>query len=204
MGATIHEPVGTAARAPRAPRRQGPAALGLLTVASIGLSALGIGTGDGPLGPPPGYGVGVSRDVGSEVTEGSTFLVNHGWFTAHLESVRPVSVGDEAAGLTVTAVEVAPASPSGIGMVDGDGYEYVAQGVRSSPAGYTVLPERRVGKDTGYVEVLVRAKVTRPGTWHYRGYEIVYRSGFVKHRMTVGADFWVCTPSGTQCPPGSG
>jgi hypothetical protein len=48
--------------------------LGALTLVSIGLSVVGTGTGDGPLGPPPVYGAGISRDVGDEVTEGSAFL----------------------------------------------------------------------------------------------------------------------------------
>ncbi len=195
--------VGTASATPRTRRRPGAAAFGLLTAASVVLSVLGIGTGYGPLGPPPGYGAGISRDVGAEVTEGSTFLVNDSWFTAHLESVRPISVGDEAAGLPITAVEITPASPSGIGMVDGAGYEYVAKGMRSSPKDYSVLPERRTGKDAGYIEVLVRARVTEPGAWHYRGYEVTYRSGFVRHRMVVAANFWVCTPSAATCPPGT-
>ena len=202
MEVGIQEPVGTPARAPHAIGRHGVIALALLSVASVILSVLGIGTGDGPLGPPPGYGVGISRDVGSEVTEGGTFLENDSWFTAHLERIRPIAVGTEATGLGTTAVEVVPASPSGIGIVDGAGYEHIAKEVRSDPAGYAVLPERRMGQDTGYVEVLVRVKVTRPGAWHYRGYEVTYRSGLVRHHLVVPADLWVCTPSGALCPPG--
>ncbi|WP_406832002.1 hypothetical protein ABEG17_04025 [Pedococcus sp. KACC 23699] len=39
------------------------------------------------------------------------------------------------------------------------------------------------------------------GAWHYSCYEVTYRSGFVRHRMLVAADFRVCTPSGATCPP---
>lgn len=133
MGVMIQETAGAADTTPRRHRRHGLAALGLLTVASLGLSVLGIGTGEGPLGPtgPRGwYGAAVGRDVGADVTEGGTVLTNHGWFTVHVESIRPLPVDDATRGLSITDVQLAPASGSMVGLVDGTGEEFVGREVR--------------------------------------------------------------------------
>lgn len=199
MGVTIQEPVGTAARAPHVHRRRGVAALGLLTVASIGLSVVGIGTGDGPLGPPPRYGAGLSTDVGHEFTEGNTFLRNSGVLPVHIESIRAVPIGDATSGAPVTAIEmVAPSSPA-IGVVDGAGHDTVPRQLRRDPAGYTIAPQRGVGEQKGTAEVLVRVRVERAGSWSYRGYEVTYRSGFIRHHLVVDAHLQVCTPAGSDC-----
>lgn len=181
-------------------RRNAVLALGGLAAAGLVLSVLGIGTGDGPLGPPGGYGTSVSRDVGSEFTEGSTTLVNHGWFAAHIESIRPLPVDDATQGLAITDVQLAPASGPLIGLVDGSGEEYVSDGVRSPAAGYTLLGSRRFDGAGSRAEVLVRARVTHPGAWTYRGYEVTYRSGLVRHHMVVDVELQACTPSGRDCP----
>lgn len=193
-------PVGTATRAQHTHRAHGVAALGLLTAASLGLSVLGIGTGNGPLGPPTSYGMGISRDVGDEFTEGATMLRNDGWFTAHVEGIRPVPVDDAAARMPVTAVEIAPSSDLGIGMSEGPGYDTLAREVRSPVRGYAIPPQRLVGERASLAEVLVRAKITEPGVSTYRGYEVTYRSGFVRHRMVVDVELQGCTPRGATCP----
>lgn len=35
--------------------------------------------------------------------------------------------------------------------------------------------------------------------WTYRGYEVTYRSGPVRHRMVVDVDLQACTPAGRDC-----
>ena len=200
MGVGIQEPAGSATRTPRTQGRRAVAAFGLLTVVSLALSVLGIGTGDGPLGPPMGYGASIPRDVGDEFTEGTTMLVNDGLFSVHIESIRPLPFGDGATGLSITAVELAPHQDLGVGMVDGPGYETVPRDIRRSPGGYQIPPERRVGERASMAEVLLRITVERAGVWTYRGYEVVYRSGFVRHRMVMPIDLQVCTPRGATCP----
>ena len=193
------------AAAPRRPRRRWgarvAAALAALVVVGFVMAATGWGTGDGPLGPPPGYGAGISRDVGDEVTEGTTVLVNDGWFAARIESIRPLPVGDAAAGAPVTAVELALIRPTMVGMADGPGYDTVGPNTRRAARGYAIDPPRTLGH-AGTAEVLVRLRVARPGTWHYRGYEVVYRSAGIRHRMVVQVDLRVCTPRGADCDPG--
>ena len=201
MGVMIQEAAGAADTTPRRHRRHGLAALGLLTVASLGLSILGIGTGEGPLGPtgPRGsYGVSAGRDVGDDLTEGGTVLTNHGWFTVHVESIHPLPVDDAAKGLTITDVQLAPASDL-VGFLDGTGEEFVGREVRRPTAGYSILPHHRVDGGASQAEVLVHARITRPGTWTYRGYEITYRSGLARHHMVVDAELQVCTPAGRDC-----
>lgn len=174
--------------------------VGVVAVVGVTMCLTGIGTGDGPLGPPGGYGAGISRDVGDEVTEGATVLVNDGWFAVHIESIRPLPVDDAGTGLPVTAVELAPARPTMVGMADGPGYETVAANARGTPAGYVIEPPRVLDHD-GLAEVLVRFRVVQPGTWRYHGYEVVYRSGGIRHRMVVAVDLRVCTPRGASCDP---
>jgi hypothetical protein len=185
MGVTMQGTTGAVDTAPRRHRRHGPAALGLLTVASLGLSVLGIGTGDGPLGPPDAYVLGVSGDVGRELTDGVTMLDDDGWFAAHVESIRPLPVDDASRGLTITGIELARPG--------------AGPGVRSAAEGYTLLAGRRSGGAGSQAALLVHARITQPGTWSYRGYEITYRSGLVRHHMVVDAQLTACTPAGRDC-----
>lgn len=177
-------------------------AVAVCVVAAVGVTMCltGIGTGDGPLGPPPGYGAAISRNVGDEVTEGATVLVNHGWFTAHIESIRPLPVDAAASAVHVTAVEMAPTRPTMVGMADGRGYDTVDAASRGPVDGYEIAPQRR-HDGPGQAEVLVRLRVDQPGTWRFRGYEVVYRSAGIRHRMVVGVDLQLCAPRTTPCPP---
>ena len=181
-------------------RRHAATAVGVVAVVGVTMCLTGIGTGEGPLGPAPGYGAAISRDVGDEITEGATVLVDDGWFAAHVESVRPLPVGEAATAVRVEAVELVPASRNGIGMVDGPGYDLLPSGVRSAPEGYVIHSARSFGSP-GTAEVLVRFTVVQPGEWRFRGYEVVYRSGLVRHRMVADVDFRICTPRGAPCNP---
>lgn len=174
--------------------------VGVVAAMGVTMGVTGTGTGDGPLGPPPGYGAAISRDVGDEVTEGATVLVNRGWFTAHIESIRPLPDDAAVSAVHVTAVELAPTRPTMVGVADGPGYDTVDAASRRPAAGYEIAPQRR-HDGPGQAEVLVRFKVVQPGTWRFRGYEVVYRSGLVRHRMVVAIDFRICTPRGAPCDP---
>lgn len=80
------------------------------------------------MGPPPGYGAAISRDVGADFTEGATSLHHDGLFPVHIETIRPLPVDGAANGLRITAVELAAHRDLGVGMVDGEGYETVPRG----------------------------------------------------------------------------
>ena len=204
MGVDVHEAAPGARPDRSVRRRQFVRAFGLLVTVNLALCALGIWTGNGPLGPPGGYGVGTTRPVGSEVTDGNTSLVNHGWLPVHVDSIKPVAAQGAADGLTTTAVELTPTADPRIGLDDGPGYGLVPAAERTDASGQ-VLPSNRGDKPPGLgVPVLVRVKVTKPGSWHYDGYEVVYRAGFVRHRMTVPVQFWICTDvTIDNCPPRS-
>ena len=58
----------------------------------------------------------------------------------------------------------------------------------------------RLGTESAF-EVLARAKVTHDGVWAYRGYEVTYRSGVVRHRAVLPATLTVCAPR-SQFPDG--
>ena len=133
------------------------------------------------------------------MAEGATSLHNDGLFTVHIEAIRALPVDGAANGLRITAIELAAHRDLGVGMVDGAGYETVPRDARLSPQGYEIPPEHSMGERASLAEVLVRAEVEREGVWHYRGYEVTYRSGFVRHRLVVGPDLWACTPSGAPC-----
>ncbi|MFC8501967.1 hypothetical protein ACFUC1_06375 [Pedococcus sp. NPDC057267] len=187
-------------------RRRVAVAVGVVAAVGVTMCLTGIGTGEGPLGPTHwAAGAGASRDVGDEFTEGAVALVNDGWFDVHLESVRPVPATDTSAGLAVTSVQLAPRvhGRDGIGLVDGSGAELVPLADRRAPAGYTIPRTRDAGPFRGSAEVLVTYRVTRPGTWKYRGYEVVYRSGLVRHRVVMPFAVSVCTPAGKDCGAGN-
>jgi hypothetical protein len=169
------------------------------------LAVTGIGTGPGPLGPDLDHGVLVTRDVGEEVTLGNVTLVNEGRLPLHLESIRLLPEPGATAGLAVTAVEVAPVPTTGsagyIGISDGPGYATVPASARR-PATGVVLPTSADGAEStqppgqgkGVLQVLVRARVTQDGTWTYRGYEVTYRSGLVRHRAVLDMTVTACAP----------
>lgn len=185
-------------------RRRASVAVGVVAVVGATMCLTGIGTGEGPLGPTDwGASAGASRDVGDEFTEGAVALVNDGWFDVHIDSVRPVPVEDAARGLAVTSVRLAPRvqGRDGIGLVDGSGAEVVPLADRRPPSGYTIPRTRDAGPFGGSAEVLVTYEVTSPGTWEYRGYEVVYRSGLVRHRVVLPFAVGVCTPAGKDCGP---
>lgn len=179
-------------------------AVGVLAAVGVTMCLTGIGTGEGPLGPTDwGASAATSRDVGDEFTEGAVALVNDGWFDVHIESVRPLPVGDAARGLAVTSVRLAPRvhGRDGVGLVEGSGAEVVPLADRRSPAGFTIPRTSDAGPFGGSAELLVTYEVTRPGTWKYRGYEVVYRSGLVRHRVVLPFVVGVCTPAGKDCGP---
>ena len=185
-------------------RRRTAIAVAVVAVVGMTMCTTGIGTGEGPLGPTDwGAGAGASRNVGDEFTEGAVVLVNDGWFDVHVESVRPLPDGDAARGLAVTSVRLSAGveGRDGVGLVDGSGADVVALSERRPPAGYTIPRVADAGQFGGSAEVLVTYRVTRSGTWTYRGYEVVYRSGLVRHRILLPFNVTVCTPSGADCPP---
>ena len=171
-------------------------AAGLVGAVSVTMAATGWGTGDGPLGPPGGGEVGVTRDVGARFTEGLVILHNDGWFDAHIESVRPIPLGPADDGLTVEDVSLARVvSDHGpIGIVDGLGEGLVPTSERRKPAGVVIPQDRSSGRDSTHLEVLATYRITHPGTWTYRGYEVTYRSGLVRHRMVVPLSVVACAP----------
>ena len=172
----------------------------LLAGALLALSLMawtGIGTGPGPLRTGGGLELGITREVGAEFTEGNILVGNHGPFDARIESIRPLPVGEAGVGMPVTAVEVAHVPPGTgdlLGMVDGPGYERLPRERRHPPAGYVV----RGSHDS--TEILVRVRLDREGTWSYRGYEVVYRHGPVRHRTVVDVTLVGCAP--TRATPG--
>lgn len=174
---------------------------GLFLAASLFtvLAVTGIGTGPGPLGDCCGYGAGISRDVGDTVTEGNTVLGNPGWFPVVLEKVRPLPAPGAAEGLEVTAVEMArlppPEGRSAVGMVEGAGWKYVPADQRHPVDGFVLPPRWRVGEHHGLGEVLVQYRIRQEGTWSYRGYELTYRSGLVRHRAVLDVTMTACAPA---------
>jgi hypothetical protein len=164
------------------------------------LAYTGVGTGPGPLGDCCGYGVGASRDVGVTVTEGNVIVANRGWLPIRLEEVRPLPSDGAGAGLPVTAIEVADLPVAGadygtIGLVTEEGYQHVPLERRHPVHGFDIQPAWRVGKDHGLAEVLVRYRIAQEGTWTYRGYELTYRSGLVRHRAVLDVTMTACAPA---------
>ena len=211
MGAGVTESY--AAAAPARPRAGWWAVLtrhiaaGAFLAASLFtvMAVTGIGTGAGPLGPHLGHGSSITRDVGAEVTVGNVTLVNEGLFPLEIEGIRPLPEDGADAGVTVTAVEVAPLPLVGtrgyIGIADGRGYEEVPASQRRTPQG-AVLPRRTDAQDrAGLLQVLVRYRLVREGTWVYRGYEVTYRSGLVRHRAVLDVTMAACAPT-SQFPDG--
>jgi hypothetical protein len=97
-------------------------------------------------------------------------------------------------------VRLGPASGGSlIGLVDGTGAEFVSTEVRSPASDYTIRAGRRSHGEGSRAEILVRARITRPGVWTYRGYEVTYRSGLVRHRMVLDVQLQACTPTGRDC-----
>lgn len=160
------------------------------------MALAGWGTGDGPLGPPGGAEVGITRDVGARFTDGLVILHNDGWFDARIESVRPLPLGPADDGLTVEDVSLARvvSGHGTIGIVDGLGEGLVPTSERRKPDGVVLPRDRSAGRDGAQVEVLATYRITRPGTWTYRGYEVTYRSGLVRHRMVVPLSVVACAP----------
>jgi hypothetical protein len=140
--------------------------------------------------------VGITRDVGLSFTEGGTILHNDGWFDAHIESLRAVPEGDATEGMPVASVTLAMLEPgrSAIGTVEGAGGELLPSADRHPVEGFVIPPDRAVGRDRGMAEILVTYRLAREGTWHYRGYEVTYRSGLVRHRMLVPLTVEACAP----------
>lgn len=169
------------------------------------MAVTGIGTGAGPLGPHLGHGTSITRDVGSEVTVGNVTLVNEGLFPIEIESIRTLPEKGAGAGVAVEAVDVAPLPLTGtrgyIGIADGRGYEEVPASQRRTAQG-AVLPRRTDTQDqAGLLQVLVRYRMVREGTWVHRGYEVTYRSGLVRHRTVLDVTMAACAPT-SQFPDG--
>jgi hypothetical protein len=140
------------------------------------------------------------------LTEGNVIIANRGRFPVVLETVRPVPSDGAGAGLVVTAVEVADlpvaaAEYGVIGSVDGEGYKHVPDKRRHPVSGYVIQPERTVGRDRGLAEVLVRYRIEQEGVWTYRGYEVTYRSGLVRHSAVLDVTMTACAPR-SQFPDG--
>lgn len=173
------------------------------------MAATGIGTGPGPLGDCCGYRVGISRDVGDSFTEGTMVLDNRSWFPIVVEDIRPLPSTGAARGLAVAAVELAhlppPGSSEAIGMGEGDGSHVVPAERRHAVKGSVLQPEWRVGKDRTAQEVLVRYRLEQEGRWTYRGYELTYRSGLVRHRAVLDVTMTACAPAAripvSDCDP---
>ena len=212
MGAGVTESY--AGAAPVRPRWAGWAVLtrngvhGAFLAASlfVVLALTGFGTGPGPLGDCCGYGVGVTRGLGDTVTEGNVILRNQGWFPVVLGDVRPLPADGADAGLAATTVEIAELPAAGadygtIGLADEEGYPHVPAARRHPVSGWVIPPEWRVGKDRGLAEVLVRYRILDEGTWTYRGYELTYRSGLVRHRVVIDVTMTACAPQ-SQFPDG--
>jgi hypothetical protein len=140
--------------------------------------------------------VGTTRDVGVSFAEGEIFLHNDGWFDAHIESVRPLPEDGARKGVPVVAVALAMQRPGRdtIGVVEGAGEELVPTADRHPVEGFVIHPDRAVGRDRGMAEILASYRLAREGTWHYRGYEVTYRSGLVRHRMLVPLTVEACAP----------
>lgn len=188
-------------------RRRVAIAVAVVAVVGATMCLTGIGTGEGPLGhDDQGASASVSRDAGDEFTEGAVSLVNDGWFDVHIESVRPVPVDDAASGLAVLSVRLAPRTKGqdSIGLVDGTGAEFVPMPDRKALAGYTVRRTADAGPFGGSAEVLVSYRVLREGTWTYGGYEVVYRSGLVRHRVVLPFQVRACAPKTADCQPPRG
>jgi hypothetical protein len=162
------------------------------------MAATGIGTGSGSLGPRFGHVATITRGVGAEVTIGNVTLLNEGWLPITIERIRPIPAEHAQDGVEIVAVEVADLSPADtdafIGMVDGSGYDAVRLDLRRSPRGQVLPPQWRAGEGQGMVQTLVRIRVLREGEWTYRGYEVTYRSGLVRHRAVLPVDITACTP----------
>jgi hypothetical protein len=163
------------------------------------MGATGIGTGPGPLGDCCGYGAGISSDVGVTVTEGFVVIGNRGWFPMRLEQVRPLPSGGGGTGFPVTAVEVADLPVAGaeygtVGLITDEGYQHVPADRRHPVRGFVIQPQWRVGKDRGLAEILVRYRLAGQGTWVYRGYEVTYRSGLVRHKAVLDLSVAACAP----------
>lgn len=204
MGAGVSEPYAAAPARPRAgwwavlTRHSVPGMI-LAVLLFTAMAITGIGTGAGPLGPHFGHGMTITRDAGAEFTVGNVTLVNEGLFPLEVESIRPLPENGADAGVTVTAVEVAPLPLTGtrgyIGIADGRGYEEVTASQRRIPQG-AVLPRRTDDQSqAGLPQVLVRYRLVREGTWVYRGYEVTYRSGLVRHRAVLDVTMAACAPT---------
>ena len=163
------------------------------------LAVTGIGTGPGPLGECCGYGVGITRDVGDTFTEGTTVLQNPSWFPIVMEDVRPLPTRGAGTGVEVVAVELAtmpvPGTSEAIGMAGGDGSQVVPSQRRHPVEGFVLQPEWRVGRRHGDTEVLVRYRLRKEGTWTFRGYELTYRSGLVRHKAVLDVTMTACAPA---------
>ncbi|SES47046.1 hypothetical protein SAMN05216199_3994 [Pedococcus cremeus] len=180
---------------------------GLFLAASLFtvLAVTGIGTGPGPLGDCCGYGVGITRNVGDSFTEGTTVLQNRSWFPIVMEDLRPVPTRGAETGAEVVSVEVAtmpaPGTSDAIGTAERDGSQVIPAQRRHPVDGFVLQPEWRVGEHHGLGEVLVQYRIRQEGTWSYRGYELTYRSGLVRHKAVLDVTMTACAPA-SQHPVG--
>lgn len=172
------------------------AAVGGLLVVGAGMALTGYGTGAGPLGAEEGGGIwGIQRPVGTTFTTGLP-LRHHGWFDAHVESIRPIPTDGAPAGMPLR--ELTMTGVGGVGAVDGYGESSVPRDARRPVKGYVIPPDEGADEKQ-YAFALATWEIVESGRWTYTGYEIVYRHGPVRHRMQIPAQTEACTLPEEEC-----
>lgn len=168
-----------------------------LLAGGAAMAVTGWGTGDGPLGLPRGVSasMAVPVDIGGSVTDGgASGLRNHGWFDATIERIRPIPLDGAGRGMPVQSVRLA----HWLRQTDGDGRTYYVPDEPGTPAeGFVLHPVSRGGSLKNGVQVVATYRVAAQGVWRYRGYEVTYRSGLVRHRMVIPFEVVGCAPKGT-------
>ena len=161
----------------------------------VAMAWTGWGTGPGPLAPPElgrnTARVEIPAMVGSVVSDAGAFgLHNRGRFDAHLERVRPIPVDAATKGMPVESVRLAHPTEHRSG--DDTWWE---PGQETTAEGFT-FPRGRPDDDPGsWMNLVVRFRLAEEGLWTYRGYEVTYRSGLVRHRMVLPLEFVGCAPA---------
>lgn len=170
------------------------------------MAGTGLGTGGGPLDHQESGGsavVGIMRPVGATFSTGIQ-LRHSGWFDVRIESIRPLARPGAESGMPLRELSLSRNPGAHVGIVDGAAEEYVPRAARRPVANFVIRSGDSDGSTpTRYVAAVATWDIAAEGYWAYDGYEIVYRHGLVRHRLTMRLGTEGCTLGDEVCNPSS-
>lgn len=156
----------------------------------------GLGETQGPLKPAPNSTIhGAKVSNGDELTWGGIYIHNDTDTPVTLKDVTLVPEdGKSDIGITVLRVEATTPSPgaTGIGIDTGDAYAVIPAQDRKPARGFTVPPR-------GFVNILVKVRATKPGTWRFDSADVRYLSTGKSHVVTMPQALGLCVDTAGEC-----